>query len=159
MDQAIEDIKEKSVDGVKEGIKLIGESLTEVSNAITDCKGAVEDVENILSVLEEGPLCRGPGVQPRLSPPTHPAVIGAQNEAVLAGYQAMTGMIPPLHPGAPGLRPRIDPTQDLQLAGGSGLRGTTKGKKKPKKKVPKKKVRHDTLETPPPSPLTPCLPC
>ena len=53
MDQAIEDIKEKSVDGVKEGIKLIGESLTEVSNAITDCKGAVEDVENILSVLEE----------------------------------------------------------------------------------------------------------
>ena len=53
MDQAIEDIKEKSVDGVKEGIKLIGESLTEVSNAIADCKGAVEDVENILSVLKE----------------------------------------------------------------------------------------------------------
>ena len=138
MDKAIEDIKEKSVDRVKEGIKLIGESLTEVFNAITECKGAVEAVENILSVLKEGPLCRGPGVQPRLSPPTHPAVIGAQNEAVLAGYQAM---IPPLHSGAPGLRARIDPTQDLQMAGGSGLRGTKKGTKKPKKKGKKKRVR------------------
>ena len=70
--------------------------------------------------------------------PTQPAVIGAQNEAVLAGYQAM---IPPLHPGAPGLRARIDPTQDLQMACGSGLRGTKKGKKKPKKKGKKKRVR------------------
>ena len=117
MDKAIEDIKEKSVDRVKEGIKLIGESLTEVFNAITECKGAVEAVENILSVLKEGPLCRGPGVQPRLSPPTHPAVIGAQYEAVLPGNQ---------------------------MAGGSGLRGTKKGKKKPKKKGKKNRVRRAT---------------
>ena len=49
--------------------------------------------------------------------PTHPAVIGAQYEAVLAGNQ---------------------------MAGGSGLRGTKKGKKKPKKKGKKNRVRRAT---------------
>ena len=36
-----------------QGIKLIGESLTEVSTAIQDCQGAINDVENILKVLKE----------------------------------------------------------------------------------------------------------
>ncbi len=38
LSKAVQDIKEESVDGVREGIKLIGESLTEVSTAIQDCQ-------------------------------------------------------------------------------------------------------------------------
>ena len=53
LDMAIKDIEEKSVDGVKNGIKLIGESLTEISTAITDCQGAIADVENILNTLKQ----------------------------------------------------------------------------------------------------------
>ena len=50
---AIKEIEKKSVSGVQQGIKLIGESLTEVSDAITDCHGAVQDVENILDTLKQ----------------------------------------------------------------------------------------------------------
>ena len=39
--------------GVAAGIKLIGQSLTEVSSAIQDCKGAAEDVEELLATLKQ----------------------------------------------------------------------------------------------------------
>ena len=49
--QAIGYLKGKDSGSVADGLKLVGEALTEVGTAIKDCKGAEEDIESIIKTL------------------------------------------------------------------------------------------------------------
>ena len=53
VDHAIQLLEKKTAKSVAAGIALIGQSFTELSTAIGDCKGAAEDVESIISALEQ----------------------------------------------------------------------------------------------------------
>ncbi len=52
LDQAVQAIEQKDVHGVRQGLKLIGQSLDEVSDALRDCKAAEGDIESVIDALK-----------------------------------------------------------------------------------------------------------